>query len=83
MTAECTRPLFPASAATGTRSPPFRLDGHHPWAFRAGGSGDSPQHPVFGVRGVTTDGIHNTVWTTPSVLHSTGITRLLRYYDLC
>ncbi len=31
---------FRGFAANGTRTPPFRLDGFHPWAFRAGSGGD-------------------------------------------
>ena len=73
-------PSFRVFAATETRSPPFRLDGFHPWAFRTGARGSLP-----GSRLRSSWRLHwrHKVGTTPSVLRSTGITRLLRYYDLC
>ena len=45
-------PSFRVFAATETRSPPFRLDGFHPWAFRPGPEDLSPA-PVFGVLGAS------------------------------
>ena len=75
-------PSFRVFAATETRSPPFRLDGFHPWAFRTGARGSLPGSRLRSSWRLHWRVLHK-VGTTPSVLRSTGSTRLLRYYDLC
>ena len=75
-------PSFRVFAATETRSPPFRLDGFHPWAFRTRARGSLPGSRLRSSWRLHWRVLHK-VGTTPSVLRSTGSTRLLRYYDLC